>query len=395
MFKTLDEIDAKGKRVIVRADLNVPMSDGIISDTTRIERLLPTIKYLRKKEAKIIIISHFGRPNGVKIPDMSLNPVTTALATALNTDVTFIDDCVGDMAFDVIDAMENGEIILLENLRFHAGEENNNKDFAGNLAKLGDIYVNDAFSCSHRAHASTDAIAKLLPAFAGRNMQSELTALEAALGKPKQPVAAIVGGAKVSSKLSVLTNLINKVDILVIGGGMANTFLHALGTNIGNSLCEKDLINDVMKIMANADGANCQIILPSDAAVSKEFKTGAAMQMRQIGAIPDDGMILDIGDDSINAICSALEECKTVLWNGPVGAFEMPPFDKGTFAIANKIAELTKNNGLISIAGGGDTVAAINLAAVGDKLSYISTAGGAFLEWMEGRELPGVKALEK
>ncbi len=395
MFQTLDDFDAKGKKIIIRADLNVPMSDGIISDSTRIDRLLPTINDLRDKDAKIIIISHFGRPNGVKTPEMSLNPVTTALATALNADVVFIDDCIGDMAFNVIDAMKNGEIILLENLRFYVGEEENSQDFAANLARLGDIYVNDAFSCSHRAHASTHAIAKLLPAFAGRNMQSELTALEVALGAPKHPVAAIIGGAKVSSKLSVLINLIDKVDILVIGGGMANTFLHAIGTDIGNSLCEKDLIDDVLKIMAKADAANCQIILPSDAAVAKEFKAGAAMEIRPIGAIPDDGMILDIGDDSINAICAKLEECKTVIWNGPVGAFEISPFDKGTVAIANKIAELTKNNGLISIAGGGDTVAALNLAGVSDKLSYVSTAGGAFLEWMEGRELPGVKALER
>ena len=395
MFQTLDDFDAKGKKIIIRADLNVPMHDGIISDNTRIDRLLPTINELRDKGAKVVIISHFGRPNGVKTPEMSLNPVTTALATALNADVVFIDDCIGDMAFDVIDAMENGEIILLENLRFHAGEEENSQDFAADLAKLGDIYVNDAFSCSHRAHASTDAIAKLLPAFAGRNMQSELTALETALGTPKHPVAAIVGGAKVSSKLSVLINLIDKVDMLVIGGGMANTFLHAIGTDIGNSLCEKNLTDDVLKVMAKADAANCQIILPSDAAVAKEFKADAAMEMRQIGSIPDDGMILDIGDDSINAICAKLEECKTIIWNGPVGAFEISPFDKGTVAIANKIAELTENKGLISIAGGGDTVAALNLAGVSDKLSYVSTAGGAFLEWMEGRELPGVKALEK
>jgi len=395
MFNTLDDIDVEGKRVIVRGDLNVPIKDGAISDTTRIDRLLPTLRDLRKKGAKIIIISHFGRPKGTRVAEMSLSPVVEPLANALGAKVSFSNDCIGDDATNTINDMKNGDVIVLENLRYHPGEEANDSKFAAQLAELGDIYVNDAFSCAHRAHASTEAIAKLLPAVAGRNMQAELEALESALGNPEHPVAAIVGGAKVSSKLSVLTNLIDKVDILVIGGGMANTFLHALGIDIGASLCEKDLAATAREVLAKADASGCEIILPSDAAIAKEFKAGADMEIRPVAAIPADGMMLDVGPDSTAALCQKLESCKTLIWNGPMGAFEIPPFDKGTIGVAQKAAELTQAGKLVSIAGGGDTVAALGAAGVQDKISYVSTAGGAFLEWMEGKELPGVKALEK
>lgn len=395
MFKTLDDIDVAGKRVLLRGDLNVPMADGAVSDATRIDRLVPTIRELADKGAKVVLLSHFGRPKGQVVPGMSLAPVAAAVEKALGQPVAFAGDCIGEPAQAAVDALENGQVLLLENLRFYAGEEKNDADFAAELAKLGDIYVNDAFSAAHRAHASTHGIATLLPAAAGRNMQTELEALEAALGNPQKPVAAIVGGAKVSTKLAVLSNLIEKVDLLVIGGGMANTFLHALGTDIGASLCEKDLADTARQIMGKADALGCEIVLPSDAVVAKEFKAGAANEVRQIAAIPGDGMILDVGPDSAEALAQRLAQCRTLLWNGPLGAFEIEPFDAGTVKVAQAAAELTQKGALVSIAGGGDTVAALAHAEVGDKFTYVSTAGGAFLEWMEGKELPGVAVLHQ
>ncbi|WP_259782516.1 phosphoglycerate kinase [Aestuariispira ectoiniformans] len=395
MFKTLDDIDVTGKRVLLRGDLNVPMVDDAISDTTRIDRLVPTIRELTGKGAKVILLSHFGRPKGQVVPEMSLAPVAPAVEKALGMPVAFAADCVGEQAQTAVASMQDGQVLLLENLRFHAGEEKNDPAFAAKLAKLGDIFVNDAFSAAHRAHASTHGIATLLPAIAGRNMQAELEALEAALGNPQKPVAAIVGGAKVSTKLAVLSHLVEKVDLLVIGGGMANTFLHALGTDIGASLCEKDLADTAREIMGKADAAGCEIVLPSDAVVAWEFKAGAENEVRPIAAVPSDAMILDVGPDSAEALAQRLASCKTLLWNGPLGAFEIEPFDAGTVKVAQAAAGLTEKGSLVSIAGGGDTVSALAHAKVSDKFTYISTAGGAFLEWMEGKELPGVAVLNQ
>lgn len=395
MFKTLDDIDVTGKRVLLRGDLNVPMVDGAISDTTRIDRLVPTIRELTGKGAKVILLSHFGRPKGQVVPEMSLAPVAPAVEKALGMPVAFAADCVGEQARTAVASMQDGQVLLLENLRFHAGEEKNDPAFAAELAKLGDIFVNDAFSAAHRAHASTHGIATLLPAIAGRNMQAELEALEAALGNPQKPVAAIVGGAKVSTKLAVLSHLVEKVDLLVIGGGMANTFLHALGTDIGASLCEKDLADTAREIMGKADAAGCEIVLPSDAVVAWEFKAGAGNEVRPIAAVPSDAMILDVGPESAEALAQRLASCKTLLWNGPLGAFEIEPFDAGTVKVAQAAAGLTEKGSLVSIAGGGDTVSALAHAKVSDKFTYISTAGGAFLEWMEGKELPGVAVLNQ
>lgn len=395
MFKTLDDIDVTGKRVLLRGDLNVPMVDCAISDTTRIDRLVPTIRELTGKGAKVILLSHFGRPKGQVVPEMSLAPVAPAVEKALGMPVAFAADCVGEQAQTAVASMQDGQVLLLENLRFHAGEEKNDPAFAAELAKLGDIFVNDAFSAAHRAHASTHGIATLLPAIAGRNMQAELEALEAALGNPQKPVAAIVGGAKVSTKLAVLSHLVEKVDLLVIGGGMANTFLHALGTDIGASLCEKDLADTAREIMGKADTAGCEIVLPSDAVVTWEFKAGAKNEVRPIAAVPSDAMILDVGPESAEALALRLASCKTLLWNGPLGAFEIEPFDAGTVKVAQAAAELTEKGSLVSIAGGGDTVSALAHAKVSDKFTYISTAGGAFLEWMEGKELPGVAVLNQ
>ena len=394
MFKTLDDASVSGKIVLLRGDLNVPMADGRVTDKTRIERLMPTVRELSEKGARVVILSHFGRPKGKRVPDMSLGPIVPAVAEVLGAPVAFAEDCIGDVAADAISEMNDGDVLLLENLRFHAEEEQNDPMFAAKLGKLGDLYVNDAFSAAHRAHASTHGVAKTLPAYAGRNMQAELEALQSALGNPQKPVAAVVGGAKVSTKLAVLTNLIEKVDMLVIGGGMANTFLHALGTDIGASLCEKDLAETAREIMAKADQANCEVILPSDVVVAKEFKAGADNEVRQIASVPKDGMILDIGPESAAALAQRLETCKTLLWNGPMGAFEIEPFDAGTVKVAQAAGKLTANGNLVSIAGGGDTVAALAHAGVSEKFTYISTAGGAFLEWMEGKELPGVAVLE-
>ncbi len=393
-FNTIKDLDAAGKVVFVRADLNVPFKDGKVTDTTRIDRFVPTVKALTDKGAKVVIASHFGRPKGQVVPEMSLGQIVADVEKALGQKVVFVDDCIGDKVEAAIKEMKDGDVIMLENLRFYAQEEKNDADFAAKLAKDVDIYVNDAFSCAHRAHASTEGMAKLKPNAAGLLMQAELEALDAALGNPVRPVAAIVGGAKVSTKLDLLGNLVAKVDKLVIGGGMANTFLFAKGVDIGNSLCEKDMADTAREIMKKAEAANCEIILPVDVVVAKEFAENAENETVDVNAVPADMMILDIGPKSVEEVNKKLAECKTVIWNGPVGAFEIKPFNKATFAIAEEVADLTAK-GLKSIGGGGDTVSALKKAGVAAKLSYLSAAGGAFLEWMEGKVLPGVKVLEK
>ncbi|WP_169570068.1 phosphoglycerate kinase [Sneathiella limimaris] len=393
-YRNLDAIDAQNKTVLVRVDLNVPMKDGAVSDFTRIERVAPTIRELSQKGAKVVLLSHFGRPKGQVVPEMSLAPVATALGDHLNLKVKFIDQCIGETVSTEITSSNAGDIIMLENVRFHAGEEKNDSTFAQEMAKLGDLYVNDAFSCSHRAHASTEALAHLLPAFAGRNMEAELTALEQALGSPERPVIAIVGGAKISTKLDLLFNLIEKVDSLVIGGGMANTFLNAQGIDVGASLCEHDLAETAREILAKAEKVSCEVILQKDAVVAKEFKANADNRTCPVTEVSADEMMLDIGASSAAELSSKLSSCKTLIWNGPLGAFEIEPFGAGTFSIAKEAAKLTKEGKLITVAGGGDTVAALANAGVSEDFTYISTAGGAFLEWMEGKELPGVKALE-
>ncbi|MCK5622423.1 MAG: phosphoglycerate kinase [Alphaproteobacteria bacterium] len=396
MFKTLDDLDLAGKRVLVRGDLNVPVTDGKVTDATRIERLAPTLNELCGKGAKVIVMSHFGRPKGKIVPELSLEPVADALSAALGGKaVAFAPDCVGPVAASVVEGLEPGGVALLENLRFHPGEEANDAGFAGELAKLGDAYVNDAFSAAHRAHASTEAIARLLPAAAGRAMQAELEALTAALETPAHPVIALVGGAKVSSKLDVLGNLVSRVDAIIIGGGMANTFLNARGIDVGASLCEHDLADTVREIEARAEAAGCEILLPVDGVVAAKFEAGAPSRTVAIDAAPSDMMILDIGPDSVAELNAKLADCKTLLWNGPLGAFEIPPFDAGTVAVAREAGRLTRAGGMVSVAGGGDTVAALNHAGVADEFTYVSTAGGAFLEWLEGKTLPGVAALEK
>lgn len=393
-FKTLDNLDVAGKRILIRVDLNVPMKDGKVTDSTRIDRTAPTLKELSEKGGKVIAMCHFGRPKGQVVPEMSLKPVAEALSVSLGQPVAFASDCIGAAAQAVVDGMKDGDVAILENLRFHPEEEKNDPDFAAKLAALGDIYVSEAFSCSHRAHASTEAIAKILPAYAGRLMQAELEALSGALDEPERPVAALVGGAKVSTKLDVLTNLVAKVDKLIIGGGMANTFLNAQGVDVGSSLCEHDLADTAREILTRAEKAGCEILLPQDAVVAKEFKEGAACEVVALDAVPSDGMILDIGPASIEFLSGKLAECKTIVWNGPMGAFEIAPFDKGTNALAQTAARLTKDGKLVSVAGGGDTVAALAHAGAEQDISYISTAGGAFLEWLEGKELPGVAVLK-
>ncbi len=392
-FKTLDQAEVRGKRVLVRADLNVPTKDGVVTDTTRLERLVPTITALAVKGAKVVVLSHFDRPKGKRVPEMSLKPVAQALSRILGRDIAFADDCIGPVAAAVVGALNDGQIAVLENLRYHKGEEANDPAFAKELALLGDVYVNDAFSAAHRAHASTEAIARLLPAFAGLQMQAELEALAAALENPKKPVMAIVGGSKVSTKLDLLANLVARVNMLVIGGGMANTFLYAQGVNVGNSLCERDLADTARQVLAKATALGCQIILPQDVVIADALKPGVASTVVGIDSIPPGQMILDIGPASAKTISLQLGMCKTLLWNGPVGAFETKPFDQATLSIAHEAAALTKKGALVSIAGGGDTVAALNAASVTNDLTYVSTAGGAFLEWLEGKELPGVKAL--
>jgi len=388
-WKTLDDMDFAGKRALVRVDINVPVEDGVVTDTTRIERIIPTVDDIQEKGGKVILMAHFGRPKGQVVPEMSLEHIAPAVADVLGLPVTWVNS---DYA-DAVAEMEGDEVLLLENLRFNPGEEKNDADFAKRLAGLGDIYVNDAFSAAHRAHASTEAIARLLPACAGRLMAEELVALEKALGTPERPVVAVVGGAKVSTKLDLLGNLVTKVDHLVIGGGMANTFLAAQGIDVGKSLCEHDLADTAREILAKAEAAGCEIILPRDIVVAREFKAGANNETLAPDACPADAMILDAGPATVAYICEVLENANTLVWNGPLGAFEIAPFDTATNAAAAKAAKLSRTGQLISVAGGGDTVAALNQAGVADDFTYISTAGGAFLEWMEGKELPGVAAL--
>lgn len=395
-FKTLDNLnDIAGKRVLVRVDLNVPVKDGKVTDATRIERVAPTILELSKKGAKVILLAHFGRPKGQPVADQSLSQIVSAVNDVLGKPVAVAQDCIGDHAKAAVDAMKDGDILLLENTRFHAGEEKNDAEFTKALAANGDIYVNDAFSAAHRAHASTEGLARLLPAHAGRTMQAELEALEKGLGNPKRPVVAIVGGAKVSTKIDLLMNLVKKVDALVIGGGMANTFLAARGTNVGKSLCEHDLADTAKQIMIEAATAGCAIILPEDGVVAREFKAGADNETVAIDAIPADAMVLDVGPKSIETVKAWISRAQTLVWNGPLGAFEIAPFDAATVAAAKHAAARTKEGALISVAGGGDTVAALNHAGVADDFTYVSTAGGAFLEWMEGKPLPGVDVLQQ
>jgi phosphoglycerate kinase len=391
-FRTLDQADVAGKRVLVRVDLNVPVEDGKVTDATRIERSAATITELAHKGAKVILMSHFGRPKG-RDPKDSLEPIAQAVGRLIHKPVAFAHDCVGKAAEDAVAAMKPGDILCLENTRYHKEEEKNDPAFVAALAKLGDIYVNDAFSVAHRAHASTEGIAHKLPAYAGRAMQDELEALEKALDAPQKPVIAIIGGAKISTKLELIENLIAKVDGLVVGGGMANTFLNAQGINVGKSLCERDMADTARRILQKAQDRKCAMILPIDAIVSYYFEANAPSHDYGLSAIPADGMILDVGPNSVERIKAVIDDAATVVWNGPLGAFELPPFDRATVAVARYAAERTKAGKLVSVAGGGDTVAALNHAHVAGDFTYVSTAGGAFLEWMEGKVLPGVEAL--
>ncbi len=393
-FRTLDDIDAAGKRVLVRLDLNVPMKEGKVTDTTRIDRSVPPLKELIDKGAKVAVMCHLGRPKGKVAPEFSVRPLVEPLSSALGgVPVAFADDCVGPAAAAVIDGLAPGGVALLENLRFHAEEEKNEPDFAKQLAALGDIYVNDAFSAAHRAHASTEGIARLIPAVAGRLMQAELEALSKALVTPDRPVAAVVGGAKVSTKLDVLDNLVEKVNVLVIGGGMANTFLNAKGVNVGKSLCEHEMADTARKILEHAQETGCDILLPTDVVIAGAFEAGAPNQTVPVDQVPDDMMILDVGPETATEVGGRLAACKTILWNGPLGAFEVEPFDNGTNIVARGAARLTQEGKLATVAGGGDTVAALDHAGVKESFSYVSTAGGAFLEVIEGKDLPGVAAL--
>ena len=396
-FRTLDDLpaDLTGKRVLVRVDLNVPMQDGAVSDDTRLRAAVPTIAELSDKGAIVLLLSHFGRPKGQNRPDMSTALLVKPLAELTGRSVRFVEDCAGKEAARAISIMLPGSIGILENTRFHLGEEKNDPELAKGMAALGDYYVNDAFSVSHRAHASTEGVAHLLPSFAGRSMEAELTALEKALGDPERPVAAVVGGAKVSTKLAVLGNLVGKVDHLIIGGGMANTFLAARGIDVGKSLCEKDLVGEAENIFERADAAGCTIHLPYDVVVAKEFAPNPpSLRIVNVHEVAADEMILDVGPAAVEALADALKTCRTLVWNGPLGAFETPPFDEATVALAKTAAALTQDGSLVSVAGGGDTVAALNHAGVAADFTFVSTAGGAFLEWMEGRILPGVAALQ-
>jgi phosphoglycerate kinase len=392
-FRTLDGVDVAGKRVLLRADLNVPVRDGKITDLTRIERLSPTIRELSGKGAKVIVLSHFDRPKGKRVPSMSLAPMATALGAVLGRHVRFAEDCIGVPAQQAVDTLSDGDVVVLENTRFHEGEEKNDTRFAGEIAQLGDLFVNDAFSAAHRAHASTEGIARLLPSYAGRLMQAELEALESALTTPQRPVAAVVGGAKVSTKLDLLGNLVTKVNALVIGGAMANTFLAAQGVGVGKSLQESDLHATALEILAKAKAAGCEVLLPVDAVVAGALAAGVPTATVAVGAVPPDQMILDVGPQTVALLLSRLANWRTLVWNGPLGAFETPPFDAGTTALGKAVAKATESGTLRSVAGGGDTVSALAHAGVLDKMSYVSTAGGAFLEWLEGKTLPGVAAL--
>ncbi|MEX0969460.1 MAG: phosphoglycerate kinase [Paracoccaceae bacterium] len=392
-WKTLDELDLNGKTVLTRVDINVPMEAGRVTDATRISRIIPTLRDILAKGGRPVLLAHFDRPKGKPVPEMSLEPLRAPLEEALGSPVAFCAETTGDIAKAAIAALPAGAVLLLENTRFHPGEEANDLDFAKALAALGDIYCNDAFSAAHRAHASTEGVAHHLPACAGRLMQAELSALEAALSSPERPVIAVVGGAKVSTKLDLLGNLIDKVDMIVIGGGMANTFLAAQGISVGKSLCEHDLADTARAIMKRASAANCDLILPSDVVVAREFAAHAPSMTVAATACPDDAMILDAGPMAVARIEGAFSRAKTLVWNGPLGAFELEPFNMATNAAARAAAELTKQGKLLSVAGGGDTVAALNAAGVAEDFTYISSAGGAFLEWMEGKTLPGVAAL--
>jgi phosphoglycerate kinase len=394
-LRTLDDLEVAGRTVLVRLDLNVPMQDGKVTDATRIERSVPTVKELLDKGAKVAILSHFGRPKGKREPSMSLAPLCEPLGAALERKVAFAEDCIGAPAKRAVEALRPGDAVLLENLRFHPGEEKNDPAFADQLAALGDAYVDDAFAAAHRAHASITGLAERLPAAAGRLMQAEIEALTGALDTPERPLAALVGGAKVSTKLEVLGNLIERVDLLVLGGGMANTFLFAKGTAVGKSLCEQDMADTARTIMAKAERRGCELLLPTDGRVARQLEAGAPSEVVPIERVPADAMILDVGPGTVQLIEEQLGRCRTVVWNGPLGAFEIPPFDQGTMAVAGKVAELTRSGKLMSVAGGGDTIAALAEAGVLEQISYVSTAGGAFLEWLEGKELPGVAVLRQ
>jgi len=393
-YRTLDDADVAGKRVLLRLDLNVPMKDGAVTDATRIERAAPTVAELAGKGARVVVVSHYGRPKGQPVPEMSLQPIVAPLSEAVGRPVAFAADCVGPAADEAVATLGDGDVVLLENLRFHAGEEANDPEFVAGLAKLADLYVNDAFSAAHRAHGSIDGVARRLPALAGRLMQAELEALTRALERPVRPVTAVVGGAKVSTKLDLLGNLVSKVDVLAIGGGMANTFLHAGGVEIGKSMAERDLAETALEIQEKANAAGCDILLAVDAVIADTLAAGVATQTVDILDVPADKMILDVGPKTAAAIAKRLGSCKTLVWNGPVGAFETAPFDAGTNALAKAAADLTDRGQILSVAGGGDTVAALAHAGVIDRFSYVSTAGGAFLEWLEGKDLPGVAVLK-
>ena len=393
-FRTLDEADLSGQRALVRVDFNVPMQDRRVSDDTRLRAAVPTIAKLRQGGAKVILLAHFDRPKGRRVPEMSLKPIAPALARVLGYPVAFADDCTGASAAEAVAAMKPGEVLLLENVRFHAGEEKNDPAFAAQLAQNGDLYVDDAFSAAHRAHASTEGLAKLLPAYPGLAMQRELDALDAALGNPKKPVLGIVGGSKVSTKLDLLNNLVAKLDRLAIGGGMANTFLFAQGHDVGGSLCEKDLADTARQIIATAEKSGCELLLPIDVVVAKKVAPGVDAETRELSEVQADDLILDAGPKSAQRLIEAMDASQTLIWNGPLGVFEVPPFDEATVSAAKHAAKLAKSGKIVAVAGGGDTVAALNHAGVSGDFTFVSTAGGAFLEWMEGKTLPGVAALE-
>lgn len=394
-FRTLDDADLQGRRALVRVDFNVPMEDGEVTDDTRLRAAKPTIDRLRAGGAKVILLAHFDRPKGKVVPSMSLKPIVGPLSKVLGVPVAFATDCIGQRAREAVAALQAGEVLLLENVRFHAGEEANERAFADALAANGDLYVNDAFSAAHRAHASTEALAKRLPAYAGEQMRLELDALDAALGRPERPVLGIVGGSKVSTKLELLTHLVTKLDKLAIGGGMANTFLYAQGHDVGASYCEKDLAETARDIIRLAGQNNCKLFLPLDIVVAERLAPGAPARVRDVGHVDEHERILDAGPETVERLCRAMDNSKTLIWNGPLGVFEMPPFDKGTMTAARHAAELAKAGKLVAVAGGGDTVAALNAAGVSQDFTFVSTAGGAFLEWMEGKELPGVAALSQ
>jgi phosphoglycerate kinase len=394
-YRTLDDLQVKGRRVLVRADLNVPMKEGRVTDATRIERQALTIRELAAKGARVIVLSHFDRPKGKVVPTLSLRPVAEPLAKAVGRPVNFAEDCIGQKAQDAVAQMKDGDVLVLENTRFHAGEEKNDAEFAGQLAKLGDIYVNDAFSAAHRAHASTDALARLLPSAAGRSMQAELQHLDEALSNPERPLMAVVGGAKVSTKIALLENLVRRVNVLVIGGAMANTFLAAQGKPIGKSLHEPEQLETAGRIVGAAVKSGAKVLLPTDVVVAARIQPDPEHRTVSVDEVASNELILDVGPASVEAMARELQNIKTLVWNGPLGAFEMPPFERGTVALAKRVAARSKERKLISVAGGGDTVAALRQAGVEGDFTYVSTAGGAFLQWLEGKTLPGVAALEQ